>query len=194
MNYFLEFLIAIGFGGMAKAGFDFWLERKKSAANKKFEAAIEKISKIYEVMNEIMVAADSSRVVLLRTTNGGGIPRPGCSLYSSIVYEVYSQDSEPIKLLWQSQLLDESYLDIISKTISKKEIAVRTKDLKHGMLKSLYEKRGVVKSYVYSIAELPTEFLYLSVNIKSDLAVVNEMEVLMHVNQIRALFRDYDNS
>lgn len=94
--------------------------------------ALEKNIKLAEILDSFEALPGVKKAVLMETTNGGGIPRPGKGLYASIVIPVKWRWS------WDKQALDAEYqqivLDIYNNGSKKFDISSLSDD---GLLKPL---------------------------------------------------------
>lgn len=183
-----EFFIALGIGGMLKTLLDYYIAYNKTKIKGDFQKQIDLINQTYSILNDILVQHNASRVVLLKTTNGGGVPKLGCLLYSSIIYEVYQNHQKAIKQKWQSIKVDESYVEMLFEVLKKGYSLVSTGGIKKGLLRTLYEKEGIDQSLVYYIKENKTDFIYLSINFDNK-SEINKDDIDLSISQIRALFK-----
>ncbi len=122
-------------------------------------------AKIYPILTTMLHETGADRVALLKTTNGGGIPRPGSTLRSSVLAEVLGDKIDAIAHTWQEQLLDRDYVHMLSKLIGRGCTYTITEDLDDdSMLRILYEGNGIAFSKVVLIDTLPEMLIYVSVN------------------------------
>jgi len=188
---FIELVLALGLGNLIKEAIYIYIEKKKIQNRKEsdeFGKAIESISEAYELMNTILVESGASRVALLKTTNGGGIPRIGCTIYSSIVHEVFTGATSD-KYKWENQKVDKAYIDMISKVINNDSVEIDYNSMDQSLLKEIYRVSGVQKSIIFSVAQRPTEFLYLSINFVDVKREINKSSIELYINQFRGIIK-----
>lgn len=188
---FIELVLALGLGNLIKEAIYIYIEKKKIQNRKEsdeFGKAIESISEAYELMNTILVESGASRVALLKTTNGGGIPRIGCTIYSSIVHEVFTGATSD-KYKWENQKVDKAYIDLISKVINNDSVEIDYSSMEQSLLKEVYRVSGVQKSIIFSVAQRPTEFLYLSINFVDVKREINKSSIELYINQFRGIIK-----
>lgn len=147
--------------------------QQKIIAKKSFTNIFNNSVEIVEILQQILNGTNADRVVLLRTKNGGGTPKLGAKLYSSVLHESFTKELEPVREKWQNQLLDNSYILMLYELNNKGKLRISTEEekdyyyLKKGMLRMLYLKDNIRESWVYKIAEQETQYVYLSINFKS---------------------------
>jgi hypothetical protein len=186
-----DFIIALGVGEIAKSAFKIYSDKRKveiETSSERFQKAIENINDGYAIMNDILVVSNASRVSLLKTTNGGGVPRIGCPIYGTMVYEIY-RNGKPNKKNWSNIEIDKEYIKLLSNIIREKKVVLKTENLKIGLLENINHQLGIVKSLVFYLNAKSTEFLYLSIDYDND-AEINEGEIEMLINQFRGLIKN----
>ena len=155
-------------GGLTLAGNklkEFAKRRKKPAPVEAIINAADVISEMNELAN--VVHADS--VLLLFTSNGGGIPTASAMQYVTILYEVIrSRSLEPIRNDWQRIPLDNGYTNMLKKLISEGQYDTLTSDMDPGMFKDLYESEGIVQTHIVPIVTTERRFFYLSIRWTSE--------------------------
>lgn len=122
-------------------------------------------ARIYPILNQMLNETGACRVAMLKTTNGGGIPKPGSTLRSSVIAEVYGKDAEAVACSWQEQLVDADYVKMLSRLVMAGRTFVITSELdEDSMLGQLYQSMGIVFSKVMLIETLPEMMIYVSLN------------------------------
>lgn len=124
-------------------------------------------AKIYPVLTAMLYETGAARVVLLKTTNGGGIPKPGSTLRSSALAEVVNHDIEQVAQVWQNQLVDRDYVHMLSKLHLRSRTFMVTQDLdEDSLLRNLYKANGIAFSKILLVSVQPEMMIYVSVNFK----------------------------
>jgi hypothetical protein len=167
-----------------------WIKKRKEA--KPFAPVFDKVSEVYETLNEMLVELGADRVVLLRSHNGGGKPQLGHPLFSSVEYEAWTRDLHPIRRAWNKQRVDEVYIKMLKKLDGNGCINIYLDSMENGMLKQLYFVNHVLASKVFKIHETENDYYYLSVNFNKttdiDNAIMNE-KCRIYVNELINLFQ-----
>lgn len=193
MNIDLVALVtALGLGTVLKTLVDWWIaSRKERKANDKaFTQVFKDVHEVYYVLLTMLRNCKADRVVVLKTTNGGGRPTLTGNLYSTVMYEAFEYPLQSVKSNWQNQLLDSQYMSMLFEMNKTGKLVVVTDALPQGILKDLYQKHGIVKSWVYRIHERETEYIYLSVNFTQNEADSPELSDLFRsgVSSLKNLF------
>lgn len=145
-------------------------ERKKKLDD--ITIILKKIKEVYSLIGYIKEKTLANRVLILATTNGGGIPQANAQLYSSTLYEVYDAPLESTKLFWQKQLIDEQYLNLLDEVLDYNEAVIVTEELSdNDIIKGLYESSHVKCSHFYKIVTTPKRFIYMSLNFTENIPI-----------------------
>lgn len=135
-----------------------WKERKEEKAKTaNLNAAL-----IYDELNALKRRVGAGRVLLLYTSNGGGIPDAGKQIYCSILYEVTVDGLSAIKKDWQNMPTDEGYIQMLKEVIMNKFWRGSPATMKSGFLKDLYMSEKVDHSVVVPVYKTEKQFFYLS--------------------------------
>lgn len=153
----------IGFAGVALgvAG-GIYNERQKTKAHKKSiekghvlsVAGMRSQVRIKHALNELR-AMGIDRVLLLRVTNGGNIPRPGSNIYASALdVTTWSLDLErEILGRYKSVKVDAKYIEMCAQLAETPELAykINVPENPTSLLEGWYQVEKVVQSWVYGI-------------------------------------------
>lgn len=191
-----EILIALITGGaltkMIDWGRVWWTENKSKKTS--FSRLIPRLHKVYEILQIIIRESAVNRAVILKLENGGGIPKLGSTLYSSVVFESCKLPLTTIKEHWQKQRIDEAYVRMMVKLNKAGELEILADDLEDGILKTLYQAAGIKKARIYKIAEKENRYIYASLNysnLHDDSA--NALDIIrFSINELRRLFEKND--
>lgn len=160
------------------------------------EIALEQINQTYHILNQMMVNAGAGRVLLLMTTNGGGIPTAGSVVKSSVLREVFSKELDPVREFWQNQLIDQHYAGLISDIRRGDAVEVIAERIpEKSQLRTIYDAGGVAFGIVCWVASLEDRFLYVTLNyhrmseLKSpgDLSPAHREAIRAGVNKLKAI-------
>ena len=145
-----------------------YTQRSKRRAEKAHIDGLKRIAKIYDELNQI-IASDSnvSRVMVVRSSNSGSIPAPGCRIFIRVLHEAYRSlhDSIIHSNLWDERQADQHYISLVREVAQNGETLLKAEELpEDSCLKALYDASGVDHSVVHRIKLTGTEMIYLSVN------------------------------
>ena len=99
------------------------------------------------------------RVLVLQTTNGGGIPKKNTITRSSVLYEAVDRETTvPISQIWQDVVVDAPYRRMLINMLSlefdtaAKFVEIYTDEMEeYASLKPVYEAAGVTYSRLYFV-------------------------------------------
>lgn len=175
---------------LAELGYKIWT--RKMDERKPFTKLYPKIHSVFQTIQTIMRYTSASRVVILKTTNGGGIPRLGAKLCSSVLYETFDAPLSAVKPNWQKQELDASYIELMSRMDENGELEVIASELAPGILSNLYAKDGIFKTHIFKIRERKKDYIYLAINYtEAVIPTVNSLDAIRAgVSRLRTLFEE----
>lgn len=172
LDWFELIGVLFGAGGIGvvllKYGLSSFKEWRLSLAVKKHIRGLTDIASIYDNLNQLL-ASDKhiNRAMIIRSSNSGSIPKPGCRIFIRIIHEAYRTMADSIlhNHLWDERQADEQYVSLVREIAIKGKVFLRTEDLpENSALRNLYESSGTVCSTVHRLAITDTEMMYLSVN------------------------------
>lgn len=155
----------IGTGGLAILGKglrDWWRRRERG------RKAIEEHATIYDALTYLRHKIDATRVVVVRVSNGGGIPSAKTPLFSTALHEVTSDDAAPVKFHWQQLPLDEPYIRVLTTLHQQGEVEVDVDQIGPGTLRDIYDAAKVQTVYKYTLHSDATALYYLSLQFAQD--------------------------
>lgn len=192
MNNTIELLTALGVGGVVTRLTSYLISRHKElrAKKKSFGTIFASVHEVYSILNVMLAETDAHRVLILKLTNGGGKPKPGGQLYSSVVYEVFEEPLGGIRRKWQQQRVDEAYVNMMLDVDRDGHAWAVTEAMQDGILKDLYEASNIKKGLAIKIAEKETEYIYLVMNFTENVDETAQFKELMRegLNRLRAIF------
>lgn len=163
----IEIIVAIigtgAIGTAIKAIRDIWLKHLEKKKNR-FSNIIPLINETYDILNELLVHSKAKKITVLKTTNGGGIPKIGKEINSTIIHEVYDNPMKGFKQKWQKQHIDAGYVQILCAMVEDEETDVNTKNLKDCLIKQIYASQKITNSLFIKIHENDQRMIYLTLN------------------------------
>jgi hypothetical protein len=61
--------------------------------------------------------------------------------------------------------------------------------MEQSLLKEIYRTSNVQKSIIFSVAQRPTEFLYISLNFADVKKEINKASIELYINQFRGIIK-----
>ena len=126
--------------------------------------ALKDLGDLYVSIGTLRVEIGAARIVLLMAENNGGLPKPGCQVYSSVVHEVFGDGERSIKADWFRRPVDGEYAKILSKLVESADgaVSLRWETMPNSPLRDFYESHGIVASRVYEIGAKNNAYYYIS--------------------------------
>lgn len=148
-------------GGVVKGSIELWKWHKirKIAFSRQFERRAE----VYEIMNKILQETHAKRILVLKTTNGGGRPKSGSHIYASVLYEDFNPPFHSVVDMYQRIRVDKDYVKMLQHISHEGRRNLLISDMPPSLLRSIYMREGVALSQVYYLSENNTSFFYCSV-------------------------------
>jgi len=158
-------------GGVAailvKWAYEAWKQRK--AGRRHFSEQFKKRADVYEIMNQVLQSTHAKRFLIFKSSNGGGQPRVGSTIYGSCIYEDFNPPFYSVMADYQRVLLDRPYMDLLRRISTEDHVNILVKDMERGsILKSIYEKEHVAFSQVFYLSETKSAFYYCSISTDAD--------------------------
>lgn len=145
----------------------FDLVKHKMSIRDAFPNAIKNINRVYSRLNELKSKVECDRVLIITTSNGGGIPRAGAPLYASVLYETYDKNVESIRDSWQARRVDESYISLLARLETHDVVDVPTELLEEGVLKYVLTAHNINGTMIAKIKSTPENYYYIMCSFKN---------------------------
>lgn len=183
-----EGLIGVGVAGLGVLAA--WFNNKRRLLAEKTTDTVLDAASIYEELVDLQRSVYASRVLILSTTNGGGIPTSSGPLYVSVLYEVLGENEQHfIREEWQKVLMDHSYVELLKKVVMNEFVLDTPDNLKKGMLKDLYETEGVHTYLISELMRAKDRFIFLSIRWRAGEEILPHYEVATKVRGHRERLR-----
>lgn len=152
------------------------------------------LSLVYDEMNKILFAHKSiERVMILKTTNGGGTPKVGSPIYAFALYQVAKPPLKITKESYQKLLVDNSYIKILIESETKEAVKLEVSKMEDCLLKQIYEVEKVTYSEIYFLRDSKKSFYYMSIATHENKARFTDnktrLSINLAVNNIRNCFK-----
>lgn len=152
---------------------------------------------VSDVLNELRKVVNNGgaqRALILIMENGGGSPSLRTPLYSSILYEAYPLDLQPMQRNWYRRLIDSQYLENMRKVehSNGRPYVFNQNDFKGSDVYDVYCANDVICSQVAEIYKGETFYIYCSFNYNKSYKDLesNEKNLSMQViSNLQGLFK-----
>lgn len=144
-------------------------DQLRRRAGRQYDRGYGDISMIYRLIQQLLSdIPGANRVLVLKSENGGGIPAPGCTVKSSVLYEVCDSPAKPIQEAWQGVPLDQDYSSILVKLSTEGRAVIHLSDLHSDSITHvLFKAANADRACVFRICATAHALLYLSVQYSS---------------------------
>lgn len=137
-----------------------WISKKISDQPKQMGKALEASTKLEALTQELSTLPGVIKGVIMQTNNGGGIPQPGCIIYSSINYPESKRHE-----LTTNMPVGAEFAEYLSKLYQNGFISFSVSNLvEGGPLRTLFEDARVSDCECYSLKKYPERFFFLAID------------------------------
>ena len=119
---------------------------------------------LYDTLQKLVTETGIDRGLILRTSNGGGIPTFKTPIYFSITHEVHSEKVKGIKGKYQSIQADRDYVALIIKLMEDKVVDLEIDKMPDSLLKNAYEAEGIKFARIIYLSEDDKGVYYMSLS------------------------------
>jgi hypothetical protein len=176
-NQIKEILIG-AFGTGIGIGFNYLRQFVEEKRKKRSTEAIEDMASVYDILNELAGQLKTDRLLVLYSSNGGGIPSAGTVISVTILYElVRAFNLVPIRNDFQNLPVDEGYAQLLKNVVIRGEFFGTPKNLQDGFIKELYESEQVDKFLIKEIYRGDKKFFYMSCRWCKGSEIPDKMEI-----------------
>ena len=155
---------------------------------------LRKITQIYEELNQILASdTDISRVMIIRSSNSGGIPQPGCRIFIRVLHESFRtlHDSVVHNTRWQERQADQHYIHLVRELAEQGTLCKSPQELpEDSTLRAIWDAARIKRGCLYRLKLSGTEMVYLAVHYREDEepSAVSRAVLATSVDQLRQLF------
>lgn len=146
------------------------------------------LGEINEILDDIVKNTSCNRSLLLKAHNGGGVPKIGSELFSTVVLEMH-EDNSSVREAWTKQRLDSPYINVLVKLASSENgmILASKEDFKGSILYDVYTMQGVNSTKLAYITNTKADWFYISNTFASSLEEIKPEEKAYMRGQINKL-------
>ena len=157
------------------------------------------LAEIHQLMEEMVERTPATRVLIIRGSNGGGIPKPGSEFYISVVHEHHkdtqSADQKDLHTRYRGIKVDGPYIEMLVEMLTKGFVKYKIARMPAGILKNIYQSDGIKYSEIHHVKNSSTEMFYLSISTTVEDEVFSDnnvrVELDLAVDKIKQVFSKY---
>lgn len=186
-----EILIPIvaGVGYVLKILVDKYIKNRKPFSKR----VLTTLTELSDLLNDMVAETDCTRAIILKCQNGGGIPKVGSELYSSVVLESRASGGS-VRHVWDKQRLDAVYIRVLVDLDNADDgmMLVEQEDFKGSVLYDVYTTTQIKGSKIARLAETKTAWFYVSANFSKPIDQLETREKVLiqsSINKMRYLLK-----
>ena len=121
INIWIPVIVAVVSGLFTLVGYflKWYLDARKARKKNAMERYIELYHDMNQLMNDELQRIGAQQIVVFKVENGGGVPKPGVRIYSSVVWEAFDPPMKSIQKDWQRQPVCPSSQTFLRKLLVK---------------------------------------------------------------------------
>ena len=153
----------LGGTGFAKL-VDYFKNRNNKMHLEKLTTNLQDLSKIYRIMERMLEQSKCYRVLVLKASNGGGIPKPGSEMFTKLLYAATTVEDLQIYEKYNSIKVDGQYVDMLINIQKNGGTSLSVDEMPNSLLKRIYQSEGIKYSEIYFLSNTEKELYYCAVN------------------------------
>jgi len=175
----LEILAPIGAGSALALGikwaYEAWKDRRS------MPHTVRSMKRIYSELHATVAVSQADSLVIMTCANGGGIPHPGASLYTSILYEVTTGVLPSMFRYWQRVPVRGLYLDaVLLPLLGHGHVSFEPTSLERSELRTMYEQQAIKHVEVVSCTSDKMGWTYLVAHYLSETAPTDAQKLVLN--------------
>ena len=140
-------------------------ELEEELEAERIPAMFSAFGKLYDRMRQVIDWPGCTRVVLLKASDSGRIPRVGIPIFVTIVAEVYRSGYKSARGNWFHRPVDDHYIQMLVDLVANEKTIVHSRDLSpDNVLYDTYEITGTQHSDIRLVLAKDSEMYYLSIH------------------------------
>lgn len=185
---------AIGSGGLLTMIAQHIINRVEFGGRAQSEKAILAHAKIADELEELRRHVDADRILLVFTSNGGGVPKGGEIGHTTVMFEQRGEGLPAIKGAFQDTIMDENYVRVLRHVVENGGSHISdVSAMGEGWLKDLYITEGVQEAMLFPVFATKRKFYFVSlrwISRKSKLSYGNvALEAKATARELQRLLR-----
>jgi len=177
---------------------DYFKNRKQQKQRESLVHSLSSMHEVFTAMGDVVHDTPVTRFLILKGSNGGGLPKPGSPFYANAVHERHKLvDHDGLVKKYTNIEVDAQYiemlLDISTNREGKKCYVVS--EMQPGLLKSIYKSEGLKYAEVYYLTKTDREIFYASIATDQDGERFEDetarLNIDLAISKIKQVFKKY---
>lgn len=135
-----------------------WQQRRSRAGHL---AAYEANLRVMAVLQDLLNTLPVERVLLIKSHNGGGVPRPGSTMKVTVAHEVHKQGIQSTRENLQDFVIDAAYTALLRTLIEKRFEVLRVDSMPDGFLNLKFRAERIQQAFVAAVGFSSNSFYFL---------------------------------
>ena len=176
---------------------DYFRNRTNKKYLEKLTTNLQDLSKIFRIIERILTQSEAHRVLVLKASNGGGVPKPGSEMFIKLLYAATEEEEPNIYEKYNSIKVDGQYIEMLINIQKNGQVIENIEELPNCLLKRIYQSEGIKYAEVYFLGNTATEMYYCAINSKSDedfIDPIKRVGIELGVNDLRKIFLKHISS
>jgi len=186
-------LALVGSGGLGTAVWKTYESYLKRTQWKQYIKYMDDAARILDILNETHQNMQCSRVLLMYTSNGGGVPQAITPIYATALFEVKDVDLEEVKSSFQNFLIDGAHIKMLRQVASGVPYDSSPENMEDGFLKKFYTEEGVVRARFMEVHRTKYRYYYLVIKWNDTDTIPGDRHIdvmtSVHVSELSNLIR-----
>lgn len=136
-----------------------WLEELSQKHRVNLMRALKDVQILLQQMQRIVESTNADRMLIVKTHNGGGTPRPGHQVRVTVLHECTNGSVGSCIDSFQKWVCDAPYIKMLTQLLANGKVHMITDDMETSVLKKTYQAIGIKESIV-RLLFVTTEGMY----------------------------------
>jgi hypothetical protein len=196
-NIIVAILNFLGGAGFVKI-INHFREKTRKKHLEKLSNNLQDLSQIYRIIEQLLQDSGADKVLILRASNGGGIPKPGSEMFTKLLYASTVDEDLEIYQKYNSIKIDGPYVDMLIDIQKNGQTYKVIKDMPNSLLKRLYQSENIQYSEIYFLGNNANEMYYCivdSMDIDKKFEEPNKrLSIELGINDVKKIFNKHLNN
>ena len=173
---------------------DFIRNRTNKKYLEKLTTNLQDLSKIFRIIERILNQSGAHRVLILKASNGGGIPKPGSEMFIKLLYAATEEEEPNIYEKYNSIKVDGQYVEMLINIQKNGMVIEKVSEMPNSLLKRIYQSEEINYAEFYFLGNTATELYFCTVNSKNEedfSQPSKRVAIELGINDLRKIFDRY---
>lgn len=174
------------------------MNRRHKKVKNKFVHNLEYIFDMYTTLDNIYSYDEVNSVMILKGSNGGGIPKPGNDFYVRIINEIHKDEMYINPERFTGIKVDTFHIEMLINLANSQtgKLSYEVKDMPDCLLKRMWQSEGAKYKDVYFLHATDTEYFYCTIGSDKMQQYTDNFELQAQLelgtNSLRQIFKKFN--